>query len=245
MKIFLYFLILLSLPFSANCVELSADEIVLKVDQVRNPQLDYTISVVVTSFHPRRETRVVFYEVLAKGRDNAIVKTLNPATEKGRTLLMRGKELWAFLPEVSKPLRISLRERLIGEVANGDLARANFSGDYSAKIVEMQNIDNKQYYVLELLAKSDDVTYAKVLLWAEKETFHPLKAEFYAISGRLLKTCSYENYQMFGERIRPARLVMIDPLVKGQKSVIEYDNIIIEELPEKYFSKDYMKKFMY
>ncbi len=233
------------MPCIANCAELSADEIVLKVDEVRNPQLDYTISVAVTSLHPRRETRVVSYEVLAKGRDNAIVKTLNPATEKGRTLLMRGKELWAFLPDVSKPLRVSLRERLIGEVANGDLARANFSGDYSAKIAQMQNIDDKEYYVLELLAKSDDVTYAKVLLWAQIETFYPLKAEFYTISGRILKTCSYENYQMLGERIRPTRLVMTDPLVKGQKSVIEYDNIIIAELPEKYFAKDYMKKFMY
>jgi hypothetical protein len=245
MKIFLYFLILLFLPRSISYAELSGDEILLKVDEVRNPQLDYTISVAVTSFHPKREERLVTYEVMAKGRDKTVVKALTPATEKGRTLLMRDKELWAFLPDVSKPLRVSLRERLIGEVANGDLARANFSGDYNAKIVEMQNIDNKEYYVLELVAKSDDVTYAKVLLWAEKESFWPLKAEFYTISGRLLKTCSYENYRMLGERIRPTRLVMEEPLVKGQKSVIEYDNIKIEELPEKYFAKDYMKKFMY
>jgi hypothetical protein len=185
------------------------------------------------------------YEVLVKGREKTVIKTLLPKVERGRLLLMRGRSLWAFFPEVSKPLRISLQERLIGEVANGDIARANFSGDYTAQILRTEKTDGKEYYVLELTAVSDEVTYARVILWAEKKTFWPLKAEFYAISGRLLKTCFYENYKMLAGRLRPTRLVMEDPLVKGQKSVIEYGNMQIKQLPEKYFTKDYMKKLMY
>ena len=43
-------------------------------------------------------------------------------------MLMRGNDLWVFLPSVSQPVRLSLSQRLTGQVANGDLARANFSG---------------------------------------------------------------------------------------------------------------------
>lgn len=234
--------LLFPVPFA--WAELSPSEIVEKIDAVRSPQLDYTISVEVTTYSRNKPAKSARYEVLVKGKDATVVKTISPQIERGRVLLMREDNLWAFLPEVSKPLRISLQERLIGEVANGDIARVNFSGDYQAVLLRTENIAAKEYFVLELTAKNDALTYAKAILWAEKETFWPLKAEFYAISGRLLKTCAYEDYQILGDRLRPTRLVMEDPIVKGKRSVIEYLAIQIEELPEKYFTKEYMKKFM-
>lgn len=224
--------------------EQNAEGILLKADEVRNPQLDYVVHVSVTSVKAKQGPRQSTFEVMVKGKDKTVIKTLSPAMEEGRILLMRDRDLWAFLPDVSKPLRISLQERLLGEVANGDIARANFSGDYTPQITKSEIIEDREYYILELAAKTDEVTYAKVILWVEKETHHPLKSEFYAVSGRLLKTCSYENYRQLAGRLRPSRLVMFDPIVKGQYSTIEYDEMQIQELPEKYFTKDYMKKFM-
>ena len=224
--------------------ELTADDILLKADEIRNPQLDYTSFVKVTSFNPGRQPIEATYEVMIKGRDRAVIKILSPLTDKGRIVLMLNRDLWAYLPDVSKPLRISLQQRLLGEVANGDIARVNFSGDYTPEIIKNEAIEGKEYYVLNLTAKTEDVTYSRAVLWVEKRTFYPLKAEFYAISGRLLKTCSYEGYKKIAGRIRPRRLVMNDPIVEGQKSVIEYDNMDVKFLPEKYFTKDYMKKFM-
>ena len=173
-----------------------------------------------------------------------MVKTLSPMLERGRVLLMRDKDLWAFLPSVTKPLRISLRERLIGEVANGDLARTDFSGDYTPRLEGYEAIDGGRFYVLNLTANSPDITYGRLRLWVETDTFHPLKAEFYAVSGRLLKTCTYERYRPLAERIRPTQLVMRDPLTQGQESTLTYEQMSVGELPEKYFTKDYMKKWM-
>lgn len=232
-------------PVTYIFAELDPSEIVQKVDEVRSPQLDYTISVEVRSYSGNRQPKSATYEVMVKGRDKTIIKTVLPQIERGRILLMRDRDLWAFFPEVSKPLRLSMQERLIGEVANGDIARANFSGDYDAKLLGTEKMGEKEYYILELIAKSADVTYGKVILWAQKETFWPLKAEFYAVSGRLLKTCSYESYKILADRLRPTELVMEDPVVKGKKSIIKYDNIQVGEIPEKYFAKDYMKKLMY
>ena len=240
----LVFVAYLLLPVLSIFAELSPSEIVQKVDEVRSPQKDYTIAATVTSYSSNRPLRSASYEVLVKGKDRTVIKTLLPQTERGRVLLMREANLWAFLPEVSKPLRISLQERLLGEVANGDIARVNFSSDYDAKLLQTEKIGDKKYYVLELTAKNDSVTYGKVILWVRKETFWPLKSEFYAISGRLLKTCSYEDYKMLADRLRPTQLIMEDPLIKGKRSIIKYDNIQIGEIPEKYFTKEYMKKFM-
>jgi outer membrane lipoprotein-sorting protein len=225
-------------------IDLPADEILRRADEVRNPTLDYTVKVMVTSKKPNGSSRIHVYEVMVSGRDNAVVKTIKPPVDKGRVLLMRDKDLWAFLPSVSKPLRVSFRERLIGEVANGDLARTNFSGDYTPTLVGMEEQDGRECYRLDLVANADDVTYARVVLWVERETFHPRRAEFYAVSGRLLKTCSYARYLEMGGRLRPTQLLMSDATVKGQYSILDYDAMTVAPLPEKYFTKDYLKRLV-
>ncbi|HAH21451.1 MAG: hypothetical protein A2Y00_03735 [Omnitrophica WOR_2 bacterium GWF2_43_52] len=232
------------LPGFPAFAQLTSAEIVERIDEARNPQIDYTVTVEITTYSNNQLSKSATYEVLVKGKEKTVVKTILPAVEKGRVLLMLNENLWAFLPEVSKPLRISLQERLIGEVANGDVARVNFAGDYTPIVLRTETLNDKDCYVLELTAKDDSVTYGKVIVWAEKETLWPRKAEFYALSGRMLKTCAYQEYQLLGDRIRPTQLVMEGPLAKGKKSIIRYSDIHIEELPEKYFTKEYMKKFM-
>lgn len=252
MRFFVYACVLaLGIPVGAMAEETAAvpvaltpEQIVQKVDEVRTPQGDYTTIVQVSSSSPSGKEQNSQYEVMVKGRDKTVIKTVLPEVERGRILLMRENNLWGYFPSVSKPLRLSMQERLTGQVANGDIARVNFSGDYDAKLAREEEISGKTYYVLELQAKNDQVTYGKALLWAEKATYYPLKAEFYGFSGRLLKTCTYEGYSELGGALRPTRLVLVDPLVKGRKSVVTYNSITVSELPEKYFSKEYMKKFM-
>lgn len=230
---------------AAEAAAPSAADIVLRADEIRSPQTDYTVDATVTSVKPGGEKSVAGYEVLVKGRESAVIKTLSPPIDRGRTLLMIGRDMWVFLPDVSKPVRISLQERLVGEVANGDIARTNLSGDYNPKLLRTEQLEGKKYHVLELTAKSEDVTYNRVVYWVRADNFYPYKAEFYAVSGRLLKLCFYEDYKELGGRTRPVRLVLKDPLVKGQVSTIEYGNMQVKALPAKYFTKDYMKKFKY
>ncbi len=45
-----------------------------------------------------------------------------------------------------------------------------------------------------------------------------------------------------GGEVRPTRLVMEDALRGEERSVLEYGNMQIHELPDKYFTKDYLKK---
>lgn len=232
--------------FPVVCMaEPSAEVILQKTDEVRSPKLDYKVLVSVTSIKPGRNSRIAKYEVLIKGRNKTLIKTLYPNVDRGTSTLMINYDLWVFLQTISKPLRISLQQRLFGDVSNGDIARANFYGDYNPKILKIENINKNKYYVLELFAKDEKVTYHKVILWVQKDNFHPFKAEFYAVSGRILKTCLYENYRLVLNRLRPTRLVLDDPLVQGKRSIIEYQDMTLTDLPNKYFTKNYLKKLKY
>ncbi len=220
----------------------SPEDILRKTDEIRLPTKDFTMLARVTSNKPKKEPKIGIYEVMSKGRDRSLIKTLAPPVDKDRLLLMREENLWAYLPNISKPLRICLRERLIGEVANADIARANFVGDYDPSEAGTETLEGKKYLILELKAKRETVTYARVKLWVDAKNYQPLKAEFYGVSGRMLKHCTYERYVQLGGRLRPSRIVMNDPIIKGQSSVIEYAKMELKEIPDKYFTDDYMKK---
>ena len=168
--------------------------------------------------------------------------TLEPASERGQALLMRGRDLWVFMPSVSQPVRLSLAQRLTGQVANGDLARANFSGDYRAAVVDADTINGVATQVLDLAAVDRSVTYAEVKYWVAQKDARPVQAEFYALSGRLLKTCRYEDFRPLAGQTRPTRLVMEDALKKGDKSVLVYESMQLRELPERMFTREYLRR---
>ncbi|MFA5903991.1 MAG: outer membrane lipoprotein-sorting protein, partial [Desulfobacula sp.] len=214
-------------------------------DEIRTPQTDYRVTATVTSKAQNKEDKIAIYEVLMKGQDKTIIKTMAPEADKGTSMLMLRYDLWAFMPTISKPLRISLQQRLMGEAANGDIARANFSGDYTPELLDTVIINEKPFYFLELTAINENVTYHKVRLWIMKDTYYPLKGEFYAISGKLLKTCQYTNYKMVLEKMRPMRLILDNPLENGQRTIIDYDNMSLDTFQEKMFTQDYMKKLKY
>jgi outer membrane lipoprotein-sorting protein len=219
-----------------------ARAIVERADRIRFPQSGYQVNVRITTTGAGREPEVRDYEIFSKGNDRTIIRTLAPAADKGQALLMRDRDLWFYSPSISQPIRLSVAQKLTGQVANGDLARANFSGDYTPILVRTDTLEGELYSFLELKAVDRSVTYDKVLYWVSKNNDRPYKAEFYALSGRLLKTCRYQNYKEAAGAMRPMKLIMEDALIDGSKSVLEYSELRVKDLPDKIFAKDYMKR---
>jgi len=235
----------LTLHRSALAAEAAPDEareILTRADRIRFPTEGFQVEVTITSAAPDADPEVRAYRILSKGNNLTIVLTTAPEIDRNQMLLMRDHDLWAYLPNLTQPLRLPLSQRLTGQVANGDLARANFSGDYDPKILRQEKIENETFHVLELEAVDQWVTYRRVLLWVNVKNDRPLKAEFYAVSGRLLKTCHYAGFHPMGGATRPTRLIIEDALRNGYRSTLEYSAMKLRDLPDKIFSKDYLKR---
>lgn len=241
--------IMLTLPRSVIAQETQADptqtqalEILKNADRIRFPSEGFQVDITINSSRADQTTEMRKYQVLSKGNDKTVVMVTEPASERGQIMLMSGRDLWVFLPSVSQPVRLSLAQRLTGQVANGDLARANFAGDYNSKLLRTEVIDGENHFVLELTAVDRSITYQRVLYWVKQKNSYPHKAEFYSVSNRLLKSCKYENFKTMAGKIRPTRLVMDDALRAGDQSILEYNDMKLRDLPDKMFTKDYLKK---
>ncbi len=231
----------------AAAAEIPADvdqarELLLRADRIRFPEGGFQVDVTIDTSAPGREPDERSYRILSNGNSRTLVQTTAPAAERNQILLMRDRDLWAFLPSLSQPVRLQLSQRLTGQVANGDLARANFVGDYAPRVLRRETLEGESYYVLQLDAVDKWVTYRKVLYWVNAKNGRPHKAAFYAVSGRLLKTAHYRDFQALGDEVRPTRLVVEDALKKGHRSELVYSNMVRRDLPDRIFTKDYLKK---
>lgn len=245
-SVLILFALALAAPVLGTEVEekLDANELVHRADQIRFPVEPFQVDVAIRNHFPNRDPQDRRYRVLTKGADKSLVMTVAPASERGQVLLMREDDLWAFMPAVSQPIRLPLSQRLTGQVANGDLARAQFAHDYDATLVARETLEGEDALVLELTAhpKSRTATYKRIRYWLDVSDHRPLKAEFYSLSGEVLKTCHYENYQDVQGELRPTRLVMKDNYVEGRYSVLDYGNMKVREIPDKFFTKNYLKR---
>ena len=220
----------------------SAEEILQRADEARFPQESFEVVVKIRSSEEGGTAEERLYKVLSKGNENTIVMTVEPAAERGQILLLKGRDLWLFLTRVSQPVRLSLAQRLTGQVANGDIARANFAGDYTPQLVGTEKVGKDSLYVLDLIAVDRKVAYQRVRYWVRQQDYRPYKAEFYSLSNRLLKTCRYEQFRNLGGKLRPTRLVMGDSLNRGAESTLDYSDMKLRELPDQVFTKEYLRR---
>ena len=219
-----------------------AEEILSRADEARFPQEGFEVVVRIESVEDGRRSEHRTLKVLSKGNANTIVLTVEPASERGQIMLMKERDLWMFLPRVSQPVRLSLAQRLTGQVANGDIARANFAGDYIPTLAGIEKAGGDNMYVLDLTAVDRKVAYQRVRYWVRQKDYRPQKAEFYSVSNRLLKTCHYEDFRVLGGKVRPGRLVMTDALSKGTQSTLHYSDLKLRELPDQIFTKEYLRR---
>jgi hypothetical protein len=236
-------LLLVALPTLG--MALTAEEIVQKADEVRTPTgqgQDFIWSVTITTMNAGTPTETNGYDVFVKGFEQVFVKFTAPPRDVGRSLLYLDRDLWIYLPSAGKPVRIPLSQRLVGQVANGDIARVNYAGDYHAELVRDETVNGKVCSVLKLTAKTKEVTYASLLYWVAKDSFRPMKAEFYTLSGKLLKTGYWDNDQVVNGGLRPMRLTLIDGIKNDARSILDYANLRLQALPDKMFNKNYMKQ---
>ena len=216
-----------------------ATSVLARADVFRNPIPSFSIDVELTSFAADGKTDLSRFRVYGKGNDRSIVEFTFPQTEKGKYLLMLRDAMWIYMPTASRPIRISPLQRLMGQASNGDVARTNFSGDYDAKAITEEG----EAFVIELVAKDPSVAYNRVRLWIDKQSYEPRRADFYVVSGKLIKRATYRQYgTMAGRRV--VTQVEIDDLLRpGNRTVMHYANLTPKENAEKMFTKDALGKW--
>ena len=221
--------------------KMTPQKILEEIDLVKAPNQNFAVDMTITFKSGNNES---VNEVSLRVRDfsKSLVIYKYPPTQKGRVLLMVDSNMWIYFPGTKRAIRISPQQQLLGQVSNADVARAVFNLDYSAEKVEEEVVDNETMLRMTLKAKTEGAAYGNIQIWIKRDGFRPTKAEFYTLTGRLLKTIYYKKYQNILGRQRPTLYEVHDAIKKSDISTMEYKKWKIEDTPDSYFQKTFLQR---
>ena len=211
-------------------------------DLLRNGWSSYVSRAKITNYESGKADEEHLYQVSQKGVDKTHVEFLSPR-EKGTFLLMLGDDMWIYLPDTSRPVRITPLDRLTGDASNGDVARTNYAYDYDATYLRREKYGETDCDVLELMAKRKASTYHKIVYWLRAVDARPVKAEFYLTSGKHIKSATFDEYRVVAGAARLTRMTLYDQIRKQSHSVIEFSGFQPRELPDKLFHQGRVDRF--
>lgn len=217
-----------------NAKPLLADEVLRKVDGHRliSSSFEMTIRLNTYAKDKLKETTVM------KGHINNgkmfMITFLEPKKMEGRKIMIEGNDILLVIPKVKNPIRISPAQRLVGGISYNDVAAVSYVDDYTAEFggeetipgvdVNGEELRSNQCLVLELTAKETGTSYNKVKLWVEKRSYLPVKAEFFALSGKKMTTVYYLEPKKVNGKVIITKMLFFDHISSNKRYLMEYED---------------------
>ena len=214
-------------------------QILRKVDENLTPESFESYRKLINEEPDGSKKEFIFFTV-KKGQDKMAMLYISPASERGRATLRLGDNMWLYIPNVGRPIRITSMQSVTGGVFNNsDIMRLDYSVEYTPSLLEQ----NKDEYILDLKAKTRTVAYDKLKMWVEKNNSMATKVECYSVSGKLIKTLEFKEIKNFGDGImRPSVVETTSPLYKGYRSVMIYSGMKARKLQDEVFTFEFLSR---
>jgi len=231
------FMALIFMLFAVPSYALDGTQLLKQIDRNLNPESFEMYRKLINVEPDGRKKEFVLFSV-KKGMDKIAALFLEPASERGRSTLRVGENMWLYIPNVGKPIRITSLQSIIGGVFNNsDILQLDYAAEYD--VVKVDETGNE--YLLFLKAKTKTVAYDQLKLWADKAKKLPTKIECLTEANMLIKTLYFKEVKDFGGGIvRPSYLETDSPLYKGYKSVMIYAKIQKKDFKDEVFTLTFM-----
>ena len=162
----------------------------------------------------------------------SFIRILSPAKEAGIGSLRIGAEMWNYLPNIERTIKIPpsmmMQPWMGSDFTNDDLVKeSSVIDDYTHRILATTTLDGQAVYQVEAVPKADAaVVWGKIVYWVRKSDFVPLKQEFYSERGERVRVMTFSDIRPMGGRTIPTRWEM-RPVAKPENvTTIVMKNVV-------------------
>ena len=224
----------------------NADEILDRVD--KNMASNNRIVESTMVIHGKRTDRTITSKTWSVGNTKSFSEYLSPEREKGTKMLKLENQLWIYSPSTDRIIQISghmLRQSVMGsDLSYEDLMdNRKLTDIYKAELAGREKIGERNTWIIELTAITEDIAYFSRRIWVDTERYVPLKEELYAKSGQLLKRMELKDVKLIQGRWFPTSITFKDMLKEGEGTGYLITRIQFDQpIPGYIFSKAALKK---
>lgn len=164
----------------------------------------------------------------------SFIRVLAPAKEAGIGSLRIGSEMWNYLPNVERVVKIPpsmmLQPWLGSDFTNDDLVKESSAiDDYTHKIVDTAPIDGETVYRVEATPKPQAaVVWGRVLYVVRQRDLMPLQQQYFSERGELVRVMSFSEVRSLGGRTLPTRWEMRPTAKPGNMTTVRLVDVVFD-----------------
>ncbi|MDZ7717458.1 MAG: outer membrane lipoprotein-sorting protein [Balneolaceae bacterium] len=194
-------------------------------------------------------TRSVSMKSWSLGEDYSLILITAPARDEGTSFLMRNNEIWNWLPDVNRTIKMPpsmMSQSWMGsDFSNNDLVReSSVITDYTYIMMDSETVDGYDCHVIEMIPKPDaPIVWARVVSYISKDEYLNLRVEYFDEDDTLVRIMAGSEVKVLGGRLIPTKMEMIPVEEEGNRTVITYQDIEFNiDISESFFSIQNMKR---
>jgi outer membrane lipoprotein-sorting protein len=231
----------------------TADEMVAKLatidDRQRNSG-DYKSTVYIETKESGKSDLIYLADVYRRDEsDKLVIMFTKPAAEAGKGYLRVDDSLFLYDPTVGKWERRTERESIGGTDSNrADFDESRLAEEFTPSFVAQETLGKYTADRLKLVAKEGvDVAYPTIELWIDQASGNTLKRQDFALSGRLMRTTYYPEWQQTMSASKgapvwfPREIRIYDEVEKGNQTVIVFQQVVLDPLDDSIFTKAWLE----
>lgn len=177
------------------------------------------------------------------GKDQFAMIILLPEVNKGQGYLREDDKVWFYDPTSRKFSFSSIKESIQDSEAKGsDLTLRSTADDYEVTSMREGLLGKVKVWILDLKAKTTEVSYQRLVLYVLKDRTMLLKEEAYSVSGRLMRTTLFPKYVELDGKMLPSQILIVDELNPGERSQLTMSEQSVEPLPDSVFTKAFLEQ---
>lgn len=226
----------------------NATEIIKKADEKWNGEKSSRGTMTMTIVRPTWE-RTIQFKIWTLGRDYSMTLITAPAKEKGQAFLKRETEMWNWIPNISRMIKLPpsmMSEGWMGsDYTNDDILKeSSMVVDFNHEIVGSETIDGWDCWKIEMLPKPESaVVWGKVIRWVSKDEYLIMKSEYYDEDEFLVKTELGKEVKMMDDRKIPSKIEIIPADKEDQKTIVEINEMEFNiDIQNSFFSQQNMQR---
>ena len=225
----LLFLIIFSIFIISYGQELTAEEIISKMNKLMN-QDTVEAQVKMTIITTSGEERVFIYDSYSKNRgEKNLLRYIEPKRAQGQAILMLNyaDDIWMYFPRTKRIRKLATNSKS-QKMEGSDFsyedtgASDSFIEDFNSKKLGSEMKEGYDCYKIEMLKKEGiESGYSRLIMWVIKDNFYPVVINYYDAEnpGLLLKTLIQYDIKKIDDITTATKMIMYNKQENSQTSI--------------------------
>ncbi|MGA1845325.1 MAG: outer membrane lipoprotein-sorting protein [bacterium] len=224
----LVLLITVAAPPATAATKPDAATIVKKIDELYRSSSSYAeVEMEIVTPHWQRTLRM---KIWSEGMKKTFIRILSPKKERGVGTLRMGDEMWNYLPNTNKVIKIPpsmmMSSWMGSDFTNNDLVREyTFLDDYHFSLFTPEDAEADLIYIECRPKEGVPIVWDKVTIAVRESDYIPVWQNYHDEKGTVVRILHFRDIRTFDGRNIPAVMEMVPQTKEGHKTVIRYLDI--------------------